>query len=125
MHCACVLILVVMEEGQRHSVKSYLTDSTRCLNPCCNGRGSKTPSASARRPTRASVLILVVMEEGQRQAHHATRHAENAWVLILVVMEEGQRRVKLTDLANKLITRLNPCCNGRGSKTGRVHCHNA
>ena len=38
-----VLILVVMEEGQR------LKDSLRCkmsdnegLNPCCNGRGSKT-----------------------------------------------------------------------------------
>ena len=36
------------------------------LNPCCNGRGSKT-SVVGHPDTAAVVLILVVMEEGQRQ----------------------------------------------------------
>ena len=38
-----VLILVVMEEGQRHVlslVPFFMV--LHCLNPCCNGRGSKT-----------------------------------------------------------------------------------
>ena len=38
-----VLILVVMEEGQRQGPRPFLWDSRPpCLNPCCNGRGSKT-----------------------------------------------------------------------------------
>ena len=36
------------------------------LNPCCNGRGSKTPYRRVKM-LNSSVLILVVMEEGQRQ----------------------------------------------------------
>ena len=35
------------------------------LNPCCNGRGSKTTRPSVD-PLEIGVLILVVMEEGQR-----------------------------------------------------------
>ena len=61
-----VLILVVMEEGQR--LKQIIAGSTRpyeCLNPCCNGRGSKTTLILLRTLTQI-VLILVVMEEGQR-----------------------------------------------------------
>ena len=37
-----VLILVVMEEGQRRRVKMLNSSAPSCLNPCCNGRGSKT-----------------------------------------------------------------------------------
>ena len=37
-----VLILVVMEEGQRHMVSPWLCLARQGLNPCCNGRGSKT-----------------------------------------------------------------------------------
>ena len=37
-----VLILVVMEEGQRPMVRHHRHDDWFCLNPCCNGRGSKT-----------------------------------------------------------------------------------
>ena len=37
-----VLILVVMEEGQRHGFSLDILCKTSCLNPCCNGRGSKT-----------------------------------------------------------------------------------
>ena len=40
-------------------------------------------------------------------------------VLILVVMEEGQRHKVAVDIYGKIEYRLNPCCNGRGSKTGK------
>ena len=36
-----VLILVVMEEGQRQYEDKRI-DFEPSLNPCCNGRGSKT-----------------------------------------------------------------------------------
>ena len=61
-----VLILVVMEEGQR-PIKRY---------DYWNLHG---------------VLILVVMEEGQRHCHQCSSRLQRC-VLILVVMEEGQRR---------------------------------
>ena len=38
----------------------------RGLNPCCNGRGSKTNTMNAFENLNSYVLILVVMEEGQR-----------------------------------------------------------
>ena len=59
-----VLILVVMEEGQRLTSRD-IKDGAACLNPCCNGRGSKTvcPEGDT---LNIAVLILVVMEEGQR-----------------------------------------------------------
>ena len=59
------------------------------LNPCCNGRGSKTSDVDHISFSR-SVLILVVMEEGQRQLPTSHSSYINS-VLILVVMEEGQR----------------------------------
>ena len=36
------------------------------LNPCCNGRGSKTRGGKVLKTGFTGVLILVVMEEGQR-----------------------------------------------------------
>ena len=83
-----VLILVVMEEGQRLTSRD-IKDGAACLNPCCNGRGSKTECARCCTPA-ISVLILVVMEEGQRLRVPVT-HKDGS-VLILVVMEEGQRQ---------------------------------
>ena len=60
-----VLILVVMEEGQRPRWHLALKVPLCSLNPCCNGRGSKTVSFGLL-PGAVTVLILVVMEEGQR-----------------------------------------------------------
>ena len=45
-------------------MRYYYTEG--CLNPCCNGRGSKTLSYVAITDRLIEVLILVVMEEGQR-----------------------------------------------------------
>ena len=90
-----VLILVVMEEGQRPLRQKPLL------------------------PCTARVLILVVMEEGQRQAFKDEfEHPKE--VLILVVMEEGQRPPCCIPSAQCVC--LNPCCNGRGSKT---HIHDS
>ena len=60
------------------------------LNPCCNGRGSKTSKTTNRPDGGLPVLILVVMEEGQRP-EKLLKRCEKLHVLILVVMEEGQR----------------------------------
>ena len=87
-----VLILVVMEEGQRPTDRLYRRAfKPGRLNPCCNGRGSKTNTFIPPHEVINRVLILVVMEEGQRPiSHRLSVLAET--VLILVVMEEGQRQ---------------------------------
>ena len=57
------------------------------------------------------------MEEGQRLKLKSTDKDGKVTVLILVVMEEGQRpRLSSKDDVKGLFG-LNPCCNGRGSKT--------
>ena len=103
-----------MEEGQRHCY-TYLSCQRLCLNPCCNGRGSKTRDGQSSPLSRAQVLILVVMEEGQRPLTTLACLVQ-LLVLILVVMEEGQRLLHRPAGIHR-ITGLNPCCNGRGSKT--------
>ena len=54
-----------MEEGQRR-MNAYDNINSYGLNPCCNGRGSKTGAVNNLLICLFSVLILVVMEEGQR-----------------------------------------------------------
>ena len=78
-----------MEEGQRR--KTLVPSGRyRSLNPCCNGRGSKTGGANDQVSFGLMVLILVVMEEGQRRLPRSSGPCGKS-VLILVVMEEGQR----------------------------------
>ena len=89
----------------------------RSLKPCCNGRGSKTQLGSFNSDLATKVLILVVMEEGQRRAMHKRMKRQGGTVLILVVMEEGQRPSSCGGTTRCKTTSLNPCCNGRGSKT--------
>ena len=80
-----------MEEGQRLVHNCRENADLASLNPCCNGRGSKTRVCQAARTAGRHVLILVVMEEGQRLTKD----------MIMAHMDKS----------------LNPCCNGRGSKT--------
>ena len=90
-----VLILVVMEDGlvqlkQRNHGKDYF----KSLNPCCNGRWSRTHG----------VLFEVL---------------SSSYVLILVVMEDGL--VHIFYIATNYIDYgLNPCCNGRWSRTRTI-----
>ena len=56
------------------------------------------------------------MEEGQRLCRSRRLRTSPVTVLILVVMEEGQRLMRQVSLQVRQLS-LNPCCNGRGSKT--------
>ena len=91
-----------MEEGQRQRQACIIGSSHGCLNPCCNGRGSKTLPKDVSLITEEEVLILVVMEEGRRPATRACPGPRKE-VLILVVMEEGRRRETAKDI---LLSRL-------------------
>ena len=61
------------------------------LNPCCNGRWSRTRKFALRKEDDFDVLILVVMEDGLVPSQHVRYHRETL--------------------------SLNPCCNGRWSRT--------
>ena len=102
-----------MEEGRRLLIGMVGVTQVASLNPCCNGRGSKT-NVQLTLDKAIPVLILVVMEEGQRRLK-LVGFIVLYRVLILVVMEEGQRHRK--EYRKEHIHCLNPCCNGRGSKT--------
>ena len=58
------------------------------LNPCCNGRWSRTVFKNIVGVEVATVLILVVMEDGLVQIMKISVKGGGA-VLILVVMEDG------------------------------------
>ena len=59
------------------------------LNPCCNGRWSRTARQIADATNQTTVLILVVMEDGLVPFVRNYISALNGDVLILVVMEDG------------------------------------
>ena len=61
----------------------------RCLNPCCNGRWSRTRVLNLVLTNEIDVLILVVMEDGLVLASQIEDLLMGANVLILVVMEDG------------------------------------
>ena len=67
----------------------YATIEDMSLNPCCNGRWSRTNG-----------------NEDKAKQHY---------VLILVVMEDGL--VPSDFLHRTACSSLNPCCNGRWSRT--------
>ena len=58
-----VLILVVMEDGLVLPSFFIINNSLICLNPCCDGRWSRTKQDVAEAIVEG-VLILVVMEDG-------------------------------------------------------------
>ena len=105
-----------MEEGQRRVTNGSQTSSLASLNPCCNGRGSKT-MYYLHLTTTSTVLILVVMEEGQRQQ----RPLLETWRKPVSLNPCCNGRGSKTKIDNIVATlsSLNPCCNGRGSKTSR------
>ena len=84
------------------------------LNPCCNGRWSRTISQKGWRDLFL-VLILVVMDDGL--VPNGTKVILFALdVLILVVVDNG---LVLAIKAGKkqLPSGLNPCCSGQWSRT--------
>ena len=59
---ACVLILVVMEDALAPMTHDIGQVNTHCLNPCCNGRCTRT-QLDGETASEFLVLILVVMED--------------------------------------------------------------
>ena len=60
-----VLILVLMEDGLGQTLVDRVYNAL-CLNPCFNGRWSRTVVGTTTAPT-PQVLILVLMEDGLGQ----------------------------------------------------------
>ena len=60
-----VLILVVMEDGLVQDMTKMMAILKAGLNPCCNGRWSRTYTSCQTNVSKGiGVLILVVMEDG-------------------------------------------------------------
>ena len=53
-----------MEDGLVRSNGTALLQKSCCLNPCCNGRWSRTRNVLELYLAAKEVLILVVMEDG-------------------------------------------------------------
>ena len=53
-----------MEDGLVQLLTLSQLILTRCLNPCCDGRWSRTPNKEDNCDINKLVLILVVMEDG-------------------------------------------------------------
>ena len=79
-----------MEDGLGEIKMSYKQDDSLCLNPCCNGRWSRSIYA-------INNFILAI-------------------VLILVVMEDGLGAEDGAQTRDPQLG-LNPCCNGRWSRS--------
>ena len=53
-----------MEDGLVLQMRYLPISSWFCLNPCCNGRWSRTQIKLSQSTQPSNVLILVVMEDG-------------------------------------------------------------
>ena len=62
-----VLILVLMEDALAHYVEGENKVVFVCLNPCFNGRCTRTNLKTVRLKMKTSVLILVLMEDALAQ----------------------------------------------------------
>ena len=104
-----------MEEGLRQTLVEGTVKKFSRLNPCCNGRGSKTQF-------RLSMLLRTLSlnpccnGRGSKTHRISVADVQESNVLILVVMEEGLR-LSLVVVLLVLFVSLNPCRHGRGSKT--------
>ena len=126
-----------MEDALVHIMKCWRKMVMRSLNPCCNGRCTRTVT-QGRNGYPQGVLILVVMEDALvRQKAPENKAVGN--VLILVVMEDAlvQRLVSILQTFERVLIlvvmedalvlqvfasmqvsgSLNPCCNGRCTRT--------
>ena len=96
--------------------KQFININAESLNPCSNGRCSRRGQNQVN-PHKDLVLILVLMEDalGDTESHRRERTIEER-VLILVLMEDALgEELKKLDLENCGIC-LNPCSNGRCSR---------
>ena len=104
-----------MEDGLVPWERKHVLVLLISLNPCCNGRWSRTDVSLNDKLKEWNVLILVVMEDGLVLKDQSPRIFERWAVLILVVMEDGL--VLNAYELPQMVASLNPCCNGRWSRT--------
>ena len=111
-----VLILVLMEDALVLSLAWQFVKKNGCLNPCFNGRCTRTGDSNGVFATKQGVLILVLMEDAlvRKLPSHASVSSSS-----LNPCFNGRctrtilRRSKIiTDLIS-----LNPCFNGRCTRT--------
>ena len=77
-----------MEDALAHKIFKLSFSKKWSLNPCCNGRCTRTSREFTPQEIASVVLILVVMEDALAQAAIA-RFGIIIKVLILVVMEDA------------------------------------
>ncbi len=79
-----------MEDALARNIVDDLGVTYESLNPCCNGRCTRTRSSILKKAhILKKVLILVVMEDALAPAYSVLCHTANKDVLILVVMEDA------------------------------------
>ena len=76
-----------MEDTLGGDVRASLRFPITCLNPCFNGRYSRSAKSLLTRATKV-VLILVLMEDTLGDCYHVMKHSYQLRVLILVLMED-------------------------------------
>ena len=64
-----------------------------------------------------SVLILVLVEDGLGLSEQQPTSGCNCYVLILVLVEDGLGRLLSEATLDTIGMTLNPCCDGRWSRT--------
>ena len=85
------------------------------LNPCFNGRCTRTRKEVHNEKSHV-VLILVLMEDALVLKSVFSKNGEIRTVLILVLMEDALVRYTTQRIRTKS-TCLNPCFNGRCTRT--------
>ena len=103
--------------GSKTMTMVIMLQLTLSLNPCCNGRGSKTCQRCFDDWQKNGVLILVVMEEGRRRGRYRIAYLFLQECLNPCCNGRVSKTISTVTFKTSTKTRLNPCCNGRGSKT--------
>ena len=111
-----VLILVLMEDALVRLCCSLLVKKVNRLNPCFNGRCTRTRCSVVLTGTAIRVLILVLMEDALVLFEFRLVYCLCFSVLILVLMEDALVPNSPSSI-NTLPTGLNPCFNGRCTRT--------
>ena len=78
-----------MEDALAQDPKAVKAKDSGCLNPCCNGRCTRTRILSTLSSCYFKVLILVVMEDALALTFIPLSNNSSLGVLILVVMEDA------------------------------------
>ena len=105
-----------MEDGLVRTVNHSAMSALQSLNPCCDGRWSRTSAGCMLLGMSEDVLILVVMEDGlvpgrQRPAQCRGKNCLNPCC-------DGRWSRTHPSHSNECTSdSLNPCCSGRWSRT--------